>query len=65
MTTETKLRKHRTPRNYDSIIKGALAMPLQARVELMAALKQSIDAEVQTLQEAAKQAAKIANGGIS
>jgi hypothetical protein len=58
MTTETK--KTRTPKNADSITKGALALPLQERVDLVEALRISIDLEVEGLKAAADQAEKIA-----
>ena len=60
MTTETK--KTRTPKNADSITKGALALPLQGRVDLVESLQQSIQAEVDGLKAAAAQAEKIAGG---
>ena len=60
MTTETK--KTRTPKNAESITKGALALPLQERVDLMEALGTSIQAEVDGLKAAAAQAEKIAGG---
>lgn len=63
MTTETKTRKPRTPRNTESVTKGALALPLQERVDLMKAIQDSITAEVETIKAAAAQAEKIANGG--
>ena len=60
MTTETK--KTRTPKNAESITKGALALPLQERVDLVETLQQSIQAEVDGLKAAAAQAEKIAGG---
>ena len=63
MTTETK--KTRTPKNADSITKGALALPLQERVDLVGKLEDSIQQEVDTLKEAASKAEKIMNGGAS
>ena len=57
--TETK--KTRTPKNADSITKGALALPLQERVDLVKALEDSIQTEVAMLKEAAAKADAIAN----
>jgi len=62
MTTETKTRKPRTPRNTESVTKGALALPLQERVDLVTALNESIKSEVETIKAAAAHAEKIANG---
>lgn len=62
MQTVTKERKTRTPKNIESITKGALALSLKDRVELVQNLKESIRAEVETINEAAKQASTIANG---
>jgi len=56
--TETK--KTRTPKNAESITKGALALPLQERVDLVETLRVSIDMEVEGLKAAADQAEKIA-----
>ena len=61
MTTELKTRKPRTPRNTESVTKGALALPLQERVDLMNALEDSIQKEVDMLKEAAAKAEAIAN----
>jgi len=58
MTTE---KKPRTPRNSDSITKGALSLPLQERVDLKKALEASISQEVETIKAAALQAEKIAS----
>ena len=62
MTTEIKTRKPRTPRNTESVTKGALALPLQERVDLVTALNESIKSEVETIKAAAAHAEKIANG---
>ena len=58
MTTE---KKPRTPRNSDSITKGALSLQLQERVELKKQLEASIQAEVAYLQEKAEEAKNIAS----
>ena len=58
--TEVKTRKPRTPRNTESVTKCALALPLQERVDLVEALRTSIDLEVEGLKTAADQAEKIA-----
>jgi len=60
--TEIKTRKPRTPRNTESVTKGALALPLQERVDLVTALNESIKSEVETIKAAAVHAEKIANG---
>lgn len=60
--TEVKTRKPRTPRNTESVTKGALALPLQERVDLVTALNESIKSEVETIKAAAAHAEKIANG---
>lgn len=52
----------RTPRTYESIEKGALALGLQERVTLSKALNASIAKEVSDLKVQAENAAKIANG---
>lgn len=59
MTTE---KKTRTPRTAESIIKGALALPLEERVKLLKELKDSINAEVAEKEKAAAYAKQIANG---
>jgi hypothetical protein len=56
----TEIKKTRTPKNAESITKGALALPLQERVDLVEALRTSIDLEVEGLKAAADQAEKIA-----
>ena len=58
--TEIKTRKPLTPRNTESVTKGALALPLQERVTLRNKLSESIIAEVETLKAAATQAEKFA-----
>jgi len=58
----TEIKKTRTPKNAESITKGALALPLQERVDLRHALDDSITEEVQTIKAAAAQAEKIAGG---
>ena len=60
--TEVKTRKPRTPRNTESVTKGALALPLQERVDLVTKLNESIKSEVETIKAAAAHAEKIANG---
>ena len=59
--TEIKTRKPRTPRNTESVTKGALALPLQERVDFVKALEDSIQTEVAMLKEAAAKADAIAN----
>ena len=58
--TEVKTRKPRTPRNTESVTKGALALPLQERVALRNKISESIIAEVETLKAEATQAEKFA-----
>ena len=60
--TLTKIKKTRTPRNEESIKDGVMKLSLQAKVSLRDALNEAIEEEVKTLQEAAKQAERIANG---
>jgi hypothetical protein len=60
--TLTKVKKTRTPRNEESIKDGVMKLSLQAKVSLRDALNEAIEEEVKTLQEAAKQAERIANG---
>lgn len=62
MTDELKPKKTRTPKNVENITNGALSLPLNERVALVNKLKESIQAEVETINEAAKQASAIANG---
>ena len=45
--TDTKEKVKRTPKNEDSIFKGALGMKLRKRVELRDALNDSIDQELE------------------
>lgn len=52
--------KKRTPRNYDSILNGALALELHERVELKKRIAQSITDEVDAAKKRAEEAAKIA-----
>lgn len=56
-----EIKKTRTPKNADSITKGALALPLQERVDLVKTLEDSIQTEVAMLKEAAAKADAIAN----
>jgi len=58
----TKVKKTRTPKNYDSIAKGAVSLSLGERVRLVKLLQDSITDEVETLNEVAKQATALANG---
>ena len=57
-----KVKQTKTPRNAESITKGALSLSLKDRVELLGLLKDSINAEVEGLKSLAKQAEEIANG---
>jgi len=58
----TKTRKTRTPKNAENITKGALKLTLKERVDLCHTLEESIKSEVETMQQAAKEAELIANG---
>ena len=57
-----KVKQTKTPRNAESITKGALTLTLKERVALREKLNESITAEVETLKEAAKQAERDAGG---
>lgn len=52
-------KKTRTPRNADSILAGAIKLPLADRVALLKALQADIQKEVNDLQAAAEEAAKL------
>ena len=52
-------KKVRTPRNVDSILAGAIKLPLAEKVELLKQLQKSITDEVTKLQDAAKAAAEL------
>lgn len=61
----TEIKKIRTPRQLESIVKGALQLSLEDRVELCRQLHISIEAEVKAAQEKANQfltAAQSLNG---
>lgn len=60
-----KERKPRTPRTYESIEKGALALPLKDRVSLAKSLELANEAEVKELQKAAADGAAILNGSLN
>lgn len=60
MTTPKEEKKTRTPRSYESIKAGAVALTLQERVDLRDALNDSIKEEVQALKTQAELATKIA-----
>ncbi len=63
MTTETtKEKQTRTPRDYQSIEKGALALDLKERVELRDRLTNSINGEIKELEEKLKAAQGLVNG---
>lgn len=55
-------KQSRTPRNYDSIEKGALALELKERVELRNKLTKSIDDELAEMKDKLKEAESIVNG---
>ena len=56
---EEATKKVRTPRNVDSILVGAIKLPLAEKVELLKQLQKSITDEVTKLQDAAKAAAEL------
>lgn len=60
-----KIKKTRTPKNAESITKGALSLSLAEKVELVKTLKLSISKEVDAINEAAKEASAIANGSLT
>ena len=62
MTDEKKEKKVRQSRNPESIVTGALKLPLQQRVDLCKKLKASIAAEVGDLETQAKLAKETVNG---
>lgn len=53
--------KTKTPRNAESITKGALALPLPERVALRDALHESVTAEAKALLEQANKAQALIN----
>lgn len=55
-------KQQRTPRNYESIEKGALALELKERVELRNKLTVSIDQEVKEMEEKLNTAKGLVNG---
>jgi len=57
-----KEKKTRTPKNIDSIRKGALNLPLRERVLLRDELDVSIDLEVKEMRRIADEAEQISNG---
>ena len=59
MTTEKKVR---TPRQSESITKGAMKLSLEERVSLRDALTDSITAEVELLEQQFEKAKKISGG---
>ena len=61
ITARTKNVKHtKTPRQYDSILKGALSLDLSERVALKKAIHTSIEEEVKQAKVRAEEAEKIA-----
>jgi hypothetical protein len=61
MAEETE-KQTRTPRNYESIEKGALALDLAERVSLKKKLSDSIEQELKDLKDKLDQANQIVNG---
>lgn len=57
--SDTKPKTTRTPRNLETITKGALALPLIERATLRDALVESIEKEKAELREAADKASKL------
>lgn len=58
----TDVKKTRTPRDRHAIYGGAIKLPLAERVELLKALQANIQDEVNNLQAAAENAAKLVKG---
>lgn len=54
-----KVKATRTPRNYDSILKGAQSLTLKERVDLVNAITAQNKQEAAKLAEAAKDAASM------
>lgn len=57
---ENGVKKTKTPRQYDSILKGALALGLADRVALKKELHKSIETEVVEAKQRAENFAKLA-----
>lgn len=55
-------KKTRTPRNVESISKGALALPFNEQVELFRKLEANISSELKRLQEQVDEVAKLIAG---
>jgi len=60
--TDVKEKKQRTPRTYESIKAGALGLPLDERIELAKALKESVNIELKEREEAMAQYHKLYSG---
>lgn len=61
---DVKVKNSRTPRNYESIEKGALSLDLKERVELRNRLTLSIDSEIKEMQERLNMATELVNGKV-
>lgn len=59
MNTETNPAKTRVPRNFDSILKGALSLSLKERVDLVNAVTSANQEEVKVLKQQADEATKL------
>lgn len=57
-----KIKKTRTPKNAESILKGASKLPLREKVDLIKALQEQVHIEVDQLKQEAAAADTIANG---
>ncbi len=62
MTTDTKPRAPRTPRNYETILKGALALTLEERIRLTSEIGKANTEEVNAAVAKAEAAKKLLNG---
>lgn len=60
--TNEKVTKTRTPRQYDSILAGALKLPLQERVALVKTVTEANQTEVAKLKADSDAATKLLNG---
>lgn len=60
--TEGLIRKTRTPKNAESILKGALKLTLGEKVNLVRELREDIAKTVETAKQAAAAAMETANG---
>lgn len=58
---DPKPKAPRVPRSYDSILAGALSLPLEERANLRDKLIEHVEAEIKRMQDAANAANKLSN----